>query len=310
MATHHFAQAAGVVVMVRPHVFTPNPETACDNAFQVPRPDLAERAVADQARGEFDAAVAELGRVGVVVHAFDDDGSRQTPDSVFPNNWVSTHHGGRIAIYPMFAPSRRRERRADIVELLKRQCRVQEVVDYSGLENDNLFLEGTGAMIFDHIERVAYVGNSNRANPIILERFCTSFGYEPMAFDTADPDGKPIYHTNVIMTIATDFALVCLAAIADHGRRAQLARRLADTGRDVIDISWDQVVEFAGNALELAGTRHRVLALSQRALAALTPAQRATIEQSAELLPLSVPTMELAGWSVRCMLAGIHLTRR
>ena len=276
MATHHFAQAAGVVVMVRPHVFTPNPETACDNAFQVPRPDLAERAVADQARGEFDAAVAELGRVGVVVHAFDDDGSRQTPDSVFPNNWVSTHHGGRIAIYPMFAPS----------------------------------LEGTGAMIFDHIERVAYVGNSNRANPIILERFCTSFGYEPMAFDTADPDGKPIYHTNVIMTIATDFALVCLAAIADHGRRAQLARRLADTGRDVIDISWDQVVEFAGNALELAGTRHRVLALSQRALAALTPAQRATIEQSAELLPLSVPTMELAGWSVRCMLAGIHLTRR
>lgn len=276
MATHHSAQAAGVVVMVRPHVFTPNPETACDNAFQVPRPDLAERAVADQARGEFDAAVAELGRVGVVVHAFDDDGSRQTPDSVFPNNWVSTHHGGRIAIYPMFAPS----------------------------------LEGTGAMIFDHIERVAYVGNSNRANPIILERFCTSFGYEPMAFDTADPDGKPIYHTNVIMTIATDFALVCLAAIADHGRRAQLARRLADTGRDVIDISWDQVVEFAGNALELAGTRHRVLALSQRALAALTPAQRATIEQSAELLPLSVPTMELAGWSVRCMLAGIHLTRR
>ena len=165
-------------------------------------------------------------------------------------------------------------------------------------------------MIFDHIERVAYVGNSNRANPIILERFCTSFGYEPMAFDTADPDGKPIYHTNVIMTIATDFALVCLAAIADHGRRAEVARRLADTGRDVIDISWDQVVEFAGNALELAGTRHRVLALSQRALAALTPAQRATIEQSAELLPLSVPTMELAGWSVRCMLAGIHLTRR
>lgn len=296
--------------MIRPHRFAPNPETLADNAFQAATPRRTAEEVAAAALAEFDQMVARLTGVGVRVHVFDDVGLSDTPDSVFPNNWFSTHQGGRVAIYPMYAPSRRRERRADVVDMLKRDYRVQEVVDYSGLEYDDLFLEGTGAMVFDHLERVAYVGSSHRADPVILERFCTVFGYEPMVFPTAGPDGRPIYHTNVIMSIATEYALVCLDAISAPRRRSEVAARLADSGRTVIDINWEQVADFAGNALELTGRRHRVLALSERAAGALTPAQKATIELSAELLPLPIPTIELAGGSVRCMLAGIHLTPR
>ncbi len=296
--------------MIRPHRFSVNPETAADNAFQLAAAYADASSVAAQARAEFDEAVARLTAEGVRIHVFDDFGRQETPDSVFPNNWFSTHHGGLVAIYPMYSPSRRRERRADVIDMLKTTYRVQEVVDFSGLELDDLFLEGTGAMVLDHLERLAYVSSSHRADPIVLERFCTMFGYEPMAFATADGKGRPIYHTNVIMSIATEYALICLDVITDPRRRAEIAARLADSGRTVIPISREQVGEFAGNALELTGTHHRVLALSDRAAAALTREQVATIEKSAKLLPLHVPTIERAGGSVRCMIAGIHLTAR
>ncbi len=303
-------QAPTAVVMVRPHRFSVNAETGLDNAFQASPLEHSVDLIASAAREEFDGCVDALVATGVRVHVFDDFGQFDTPDSVFPNNWFSTHAGGRIAIYPMYAPSRRRERRSDVIELLKSTYRVQEVIDYSGLEYDNLFLEGTGAMVFDHLERVAYVASSHRADPVILERFCTAFGYEPMAFPTADAHGRPIYHTNVLMAIATEYALVCLAAISDDARRAEVAERLADSGRTVLDLDFGQVGDFAGNAIELTGRDGRVLALSARAAAALTPEQRAVIEASAQLLPLSIPTIELAGGSVRCMLAGVHLTPR
>ena len=304
-------QAPTAVVMVRPHRFRINAETLADNAFQSPSDgELSVEASASGAREEFDGCVAALTGAGVVVHVFDDFGQLDTPDSIFPNNWFSTHHGGRIALYPMFAPNRRRERRGDVIELLKSTYRVQEVIDYSGLEYDNLFLEGTGAMVLDHLERVAYVANSFRADPVILERFCTVFGYEPMAFPTAGPDGRPVYHTNVMMGIASEYALVCLRAISDPGRREEVARRLAESGRTVLDLSFEQVAEFAGNTMELTGSAGRLLALSERAAAALTDEQRSAIEQSATLLPLRVPTIEFAGGSVRCMIAGVHLTPR
>jgi hypothetical protein len=194
--------------------------------------------------------------------------------------------------------------------MLKNEYRVQEVVDYSGLELDKLYLEGTGAMVFDHLERLAYVGRSNRADPVILERFCTTFGYEPMAFDTSDNQGRPIYHTNVIMSIATEYALICLDMISDTDRRLEIKERLMNSGREVINLSREQIREFAGNAFEMTGTSERVLALSERAAAALTKDQIKVIEKSAKLLPLHVPTIELAGGSVRCMIAGIHLTAR
>lgn len=307
---YQHVQAPTAGVMIRPHHFNSNPETAADNAFQFIPSDLAPEVIAAQARDEFDHAVEKLRHEGIRIHVFEDYGEHETPDSVFPNNWFSTHHGGRVALFPMYSPSRRRERRHDVIEMLKSDYRVQEVVDYSGLEYDNLFLEGTGAMVFDHLERLAYVSKSNRADPVILERFCTTFGYEPMAFDTSDNNGKPIYHTNVIMSIATEYALICLNVIANPERRREIAERLNASGRTVIDLSREQVNEFAGNALEMTGTKHRVLAISERAAKALTKDQIKIIEKSAKLLPLHIPTIELAGGSVRCMIAGIHLTSR
>ncbi|AHD09462.1 citrulline utilization hydrolase CtlX [Phaeobacter gallaeciensis] len=300
-------QAPGAVVMIRPHHFCSNPETRDDNAFQTLANDTADVTSA-QALAEFDAAVAALRGAGVSVHVFDDKGT-ETPDSVFPNNWFSTHAGGHVAVYPMYAANRRKERRWDVIELLKRDYRVQDVIDYSGLEQDGLALEGTGAMVLDHIGRIAYTVKSNRADPVLLERFCTHFNFEPMVFEARDAQGRDVYHTNVLMGIGTDYALICLDMITDPTRRAEIAARLEETGRQVIDLTPEQIAGFAGNALELTGDR-RLLALSSRAVEVLRADQIAIIERSAHLLPLSIPTIETAGGSVRCMLAAIHLSPR
>ncbi|KVN72300.1 amidinotransferase [Burkholderia ubonensis] len=303
-------QAPAAVVMIRPHHFQPNPQTSADNAFQRSGGAGDARAVSAAARDEVGAAAQRLADAGVRVHVFDDHGEHDTPDSVFPNNWFSTHPGGHVALYPMTCPNRRRERRADVIEMLKTEYRVQDVIDYSGLEYDDVFLEGTGAMVLDHVARIAYTARSRRADPVALERFCTHFNFEPICFDTADADGRPIYHTNVMMSVATEFALIGLDLISDPNRRGEIRRRLAETGRTVVELEPSQIANFAGNALELSGRDARVLALSRRAFDCLTPHQRRLIERSAQLLPLDVPTIELAGGSVRCMLAGIHLARR
>jgi hypothetical protein len=302
-------QAPDAVVMIRPHAFHSNPETAADNAFQKLSNEAHEQ-TATRAKAEFDAAVQTLRDLGVTVHVFDDDGSRDTPDSVFPNNWFSTHIGGHVAIYPMHAVNRRRERRADVIEMLKANYRVQDVIDYSGLELDGISLEGTGAMVLDHVGRIAYTVKSNRADPVALERFCTHFGYEPMVFEGRDTAGREIYHTNVLMCIGTEMAMVGLASVVDPKRRAEIALRLAEGGREVIDLSPAEIEGFAGNAIELSGTEGRFLALSQTAYTSLTAANRMRLQALLPLVPLSVPTIELAGGSVRCMIAGIHLTPR
>ena len=310
MPKRHSIQAPASVVMVRPHRFTPNPETAADNAFQSAAAEGQAYAVAEAAFREVTAAAEQLQSAGVTVHLFEDRGEDDTPDSVFPNNWFSTHPGGHVAIYSMYSPNRRRERRQDVIDMLKAQYRVQDVIDYSGLEHDNLFLEGTGAMVLDHVARVAYTARSNRADPVLLERFSTHFNFEPIVFDTADEAGQPIYHTNVLMCIATEFALIGTRSLNDPRRAKDVVARLRESGREVIDLSLEQIAEFAGNAIELSGTHGRLLALSQRACDSLTAAQKASIERSARLLPLAVPTIEMAGGSVRCMIAGIHLARR
>ncbi|NVP57652.1 amidinotransferase [Rhizobium sp. DBTS2] len=293
--------------MVRPHHFTVNTETAADNSFQTlsdNREDLAAKAY-----DEITAAAETLRSHGITVHLFEDEGTL-TPDSVFPNNWFSTHAGGHVATYPMKAESRRRERRPDIIEMLKTHYRVQDVIDYSGLEPDGLFLEGTGAMVLDHMDRVAYAVRSDRTDPIALERFSTHFNFEPMAFEACDSTGIPIYHTNVLMCIGTDFAMIGTEMIKDPGRRDELVGRLARFGRRIIDLSETQIGQFAGNALELQSPDGRILALSTTAFNALDAGQRAAIEESARLVALDIPTIERAGGSVRCTLAGIHLTPR
>jgi len=304
-------QAPEAVVLVRPHHFVPNPGTEADNVFQLAgaMPVANAAAVAAAAYDEITRVAQALKAEGIHVHLFEYK-STTRPDSVFPNNWFSTHTGGHVAIYPMYPANRRAERRSDVIEMLKLRYRVQDVIDYSGLEFDDVFLEGTGAMVLDHGSRVAYVARSNRSDPIALERFCTNFGYEPTVFDAADPSGAPIYHTNVMMTVATEFALVGLELIVSPQRRAEVAERLAEYGRTVIGLSYEQVREFAGNAIELRSSGGRLLAISRRGLASLRPGQIAAIGASCRILPLDVPTIELAGGSVRCIIAGIHLDAR
>ena len=300
-------QAPASVVMVRPHHFTVNAETAADNRFQVVVETDATLAAA--AYSEITRAAEILEHHGVTVHLFEDEGT-STPDSVFPNNWFSTHAGGHVAIYPMKAENRRRERRADVIEMLKSRYRVQDIIEYSGLEPDGLFLEGTGAMVLDHFDRVAYAIRSDRCNPVALERFATHFNFEPMVFDANDEDGAPVYHTNVLMCVATEFALIGVDMIADEDRRQEIVSRLTRSGRRVITLSNSQIRRFAGNALELQGRDGRILALSTTALAALDATQLAAIRESAKPVALDIPTIEKAGGSVRCTLAGIHLSPR
>lgn len=305
----HNLQAPSTVVMVRPHRFSVNPQTAADNHFQ--RADAGDAdAVAHAAFAEATRAAETLRAAGVQVLLFDDDGSQDTPDSVFPNNWISTHAGGLVVLYPMHAENRRRERRSDITAQLLRQWRVQQVLDLSPLEQDGVALEGTGVIVFDHLLRLAWMARSRRASEAALARLCAVAGYEPLAFDTADARGQPIYHTNVMLAIGTDAVLVGTSLIAADQRSAVRAR-LAGGGRAVVDLSEAQINHFAGNALELAGSQGRVWAMSSTAHAALSAEQVALLERGgARVLALDVPTIERAGGSVRCMLAGVHLASR
>ena len=309
------AQAPSAVVLIRATRFVPNPATAADNAFQADPPaGQSDEATSAMAVAEMDALADSLREAGVRVHVFDDD-NHTRPDSVFPNNWLSTHAGGGVAVYPMYASNRRHERRSDVLEMLKSEYRVQVIVDYSGLEPDGIFLEGTGAMVLDHISRVAYTARSHRADPAVLERFCTDFTYEPMAFDAVDSAGVAVYHTNVIACVGTHVAMIALEMIPDVVRREQVRERLAVTGRTIIELTEAQIREFAGNAVELCGrwpdgSRRYIMTMSARAKRSLTAEQVAAIEQSCEILAVEIPTIELAGGSVRCMIAGVHLDHR
>jgi hypothetical protein len=309
MSVRHAVQAPAAVVMIRPRHFRSNPDTVADNAFQTATHSRAATDIAQAAYAEVSRMAEQLQAAGVRVHLFEDPG-HTTPDAVFPNNWFSTHSGGHVAVYPMFAPNRQLERRWDIIEMLKREYRVQDVIDYSGLERDQVFLEGTGAMVLDHMERVAYAVRSNRSDPVMLERFCTHFNFEPMVFDAHSPSGQPVYHTNVILCIGTEFALCGFDLIQNVQRRSEIKERLSANGRSLIELSAQQIAEFAGNALELIGTQGKLLAVSARGLRSYTAQQRAQLERHVHILPLQVPTIELAGGSVRCMLAGVHLTPR
>ena len=309
------AQAPSAVILIRATSFVPNPATAADNAFQAEAPaGQSAEATSARAMAEMDALAAALREAGVKVHVFDDE-DHTRPDSVFPNNWLSTHAGGTVAIYPMYASNRRHERRADVLEMLKSEYRVQAIVDYSGLEPDGIFLEGTGAMVLDHVSRVAYTARSYRADSAVLERFCTDFNYEPMAFDAVDSAGVPVYHTNVIACVGTDVSLIALEMIPDEVRRKQVRERLSVNGRTVVELTEQQIREFAGNAVELCGRtlegrRRYIMAMSARARRSLRPEQVAAIEESCEIVAIDIPTIELAGGSVRCMIAGVHLDRR
>src|SRR6266704_183661 len=301
------AQSTNSVLMIRPARFYPNPETATDNAFQR-NAEHGSGALTLVARKEFDAAVQTLHAAGVNVHVFEDTAEPEKPDAVFPNNWISTHHDGRIGLFPMYSALRRRERRQDIVEELRNHYRVTEVIDYSPFEDEGCYLEGTGSLVLDHLNKIAYVSLSNRSNPEVIQRFVADFTYEPVTFTSIDSGGTPIYHTNVMMCIGTAFAMVGLEMIRNKAERQQVRACLEKTGREIVELSADQIANFAGNAIELQNkSGEKLLVLSSRADRALTGEQRETLTRYATLVPLELPTIELVGGSARCMMATIHL---
>jgi len=310
MQTTAHAQSTDPVLMIRPARFYPNPETAADNAFQRDaNRDLD--ALTLVARNEFDAAVQTLRTAGVNVHVFEDTAEPEKPDAVFPNNWMSMHHDGRIALFPMYSNLRRRERRQDIVEELRKHYRVTDVIDYSAFEDEGCYLEGTGSLVLDHLKKIAYVSLSNRSNSEVIQRFADDFSHEPVTFTSIGSNGQPIYHTNVMMCIGTAFAMVGLEMIPNKAARQQVRARLEKSGKEIVELSADQIANFAGNAIELQNRRgEKLLVLSSRAARALTEEQRETLTRYARLLPLELPTIELAGGSARCMLATIHLPPR
>lgn len=299
-------QAPSHVVLVRPSNFHPNPATAADNSFQALDDSRDHEAISRAAYEEVTELAKALTDIGATVHLFDDHGTEH-PDSVFPNNWFSTHSDDRVAIYPMFSPNRRGERRNDVLEMLRRRYRVADVTDFSSMESEELFLEGTGAMVIDHIDRTAYIARSNRADERAVSHVCREMGLQPVIFTTADTTGAAIYHTNVMMSVATTFALVGLEALINANERQDLERRLVKSGRVIFDLTQEQIANFAGNAIEVQGAAGRYLILSQRAFDSLRQEQIVGISAHCTLLPVAVPTIELAGGSVRCMIAGIHL---
>jgi hypothetical protein len=304
-------QSAGTVLMVRPASFGFNPQTAASNAFQSSAA-MSDAEAPARVLAEFDAMAEALGRAGVNVVVAEDTRDPVKPDAIFPNNWVSFHADGTVALYPMLAPNRRLERRDEIVEQVVRGgFRVSRTVDLTHREQENKYLEGTGSVVLDRRHRIAYACVSPRTDLDVMGEFAQLLDYDLVAFDAQDGAGQAIYHTNVLMAIGSGFAVVCGASIMAEAPRDAVFSKLRDTGHEVVDISLAQMQEFAGNVLELASPRGNVLAMSDRALRSFNPNQLRALESHAELLAVPIPTIErLGGGGVRCMLAEVHLPRR
>jgi hypothetical protein len=294
--------------MVRPAGFGHNAETAGSNFFQRAAEHPGDEAT--NALREFDALAQALTRAGVRVLQFAGRRDGTLPDEVFPNNWLSLHADGTAVLYPLLAPIRRRERRTEVLAELRERhgYRIGRVVDLTHFENRGEFLEGTGSLVLDRHHHDAYACLSPRTHAAPLAELGHALGYEAVTFHAVDRAGRPIYHTNVLLSIGTRFAALCTAAIADPAERRAVVARLEDTGHEVVDLSFDQLEAFAGNLLELCGTRGPVIALSTAALRSLDDGARRMLERHGELVTADVSTIEcVGGGSVRCMLAEVAL---
>ena len=301
-------QTTGAVLMVRPAQFAGNAETAASNFFQREAKDASD--AAQRAQHEFDALALALAGVGVRVHQFAGQRGAALPDEVFPNNWLSLHADGTAVLYPMLAPSRRRERRRNILDALVQSCgyRIDRVVDLTHLETRGEYLEGTGSVVLDRVGRVAYACLSPRTHVAALKEFARVLRYEIVPFNAVDTAGRAIYHTNVVLSVGTGFAALCTAAIADAEERRNVVARLEASGHEVIDLSKAELEGFACNLLELKGSSGPVIALSAAALRGLAPTTRGALERHGRLATADVGTIErLGGGSVRCMLAEVAL---
>jgi hypothetical protein len=307
------SQITNTVLMVRPVQFRMNEQTSVNNYYQKVPENILSEAVNKMAVKEFDGMVRKLKKVGIQVIVVKDTKEFDTPDSIFPNNWISFHSNGTIGLYPMFAENRRLERKESVLEAVEAQgFVVKNVVDYTAAEADNLFLEGTGSILLDRVNNKAYCAISDRADEELFVEFCEDFEYTPVvfsAYQTVNDKREKIYHTNVMMCIGDRFAVVCLASIDDKKERKSLIKHLQDDGKKVIEISEEQVNNFAGNMLQLKGSEDAsYLVMSESALNSLRPAQVKLIESYATIVSSPLDTIEsCGGGSARCMMAEVFL---
>jgi len=300
-------------MMVRPVRFCYNVETAVDNAFMVNNSADTESTQA-KALQEFDNYVSILKEKGVEVAAFDDTLDPHTPDSIFPNNWVSFHTDGTVILYPMKAKNRRLERRPDIIEKLESEYnfKITNKIDVTEGELNEKFLEGTGSIVFDYINKIAYACISQRTDKDLLEKVCAKLGYKAHTFTSVDANGTEIYHTNVMMCVGERFALVCAQSIQDENERESLLRTLTETGHETILLTYEQICQFAGNALEVCNkNKERFLIVSKAGYDSLTIDQKETIQLYDEIIPIPLTVIETnGGGSARCMIADIRLPKK
>lgn len=306
-------QTTDTVLMIEPIAFGYNAETAENNYFQIEQKgsDIQEKALQ-----EFNAFVEKLRSKGINVITVKDTLEPHTPDSIFPNNWVSFHNDGKVVLYPMFAQNRRVERRNDILETIKNKgFDVEEVDDWSSSETENKFLEGTGSMIFDHDHKIAYGSVSLRLDEKLFREFCEKYGFTPVvfhSFQTVGSERLPIYHTNVMMCVADQFVVICLDCIDDELERSKVIETIKNSGKEIIEISEEQMQQFAGNMLQVQNKDgQKFLVMSETAYRSLTPEQISNIEKYCEIIYSDLHTIEVnGGGSARCMLAEVFLPKK
>jgi hypothetical protein len=308
-------QTTNSILMIRPENFRRNEQTAVNNYYQKKNDNLLPAAINTKAQKEFDVFVAQLRSFGVHVIVVSDTKEFDTPDAVFPNNWISFHNEGTVAIYPMFAENRRLERREDVLEALEKEgFLIENIVDYTAAEEAAVFLEGTGSMVLDRANKKAYCALSARADEELFIEFCEDFEYMPVLFtanQTIDGVRKAIYHTNVMLCVAETFAIICLSSIDDKTERKNVLKHLKITGKKVIEITEEQVSSFAGNLLQVTGkNEERFLVMSATALKSLTPSQKSQISNHCQIISSPLETIEtFGGGSSRCMMVEIFLPK-
>lgn len=306
-------QITDTILMIRPVAFRMNEQTAVNNYYQKVIDSLLPETVNAKAQQEFDAFVEKLRAVGVNVVVVDDTKDTDTPDSIFPNNWVSFHENADVALYPMFAENRRTERREEILDLLEEKgFTIENIVDYTSAEEDNIFLEGTGSIVLDRQNQKAYCALSPRADEELLIEFCEDFEYTPIIFEayqTVDGERKLIYHTNVMMCVGETFAVICADCIDDKKERKMVLDNLKQDGKEVILLTEAQLNNFAGNMLQVKGADNKsYLVMSDSARQVLTKDQVAKIEKHTEIVTANLDTIEACGGgSARCMMAEVFL---
>ena len=304
-------QITNTILMIRPVNFRMNEQTAINNFYQKKLKDLSNKEIQQKALLEFNALVEKLKDVGVNVIVIEDTKVPDTPDSIFPNNWITFHQNGTVAVYPMFAENRRLERREDILDIVEEKgFKIKNVVDYTSAEEEDLFLEGTGSLVLDRDNRKAYCALSPRADEDLLIEFCEDFEYTPVSFHayhTVNKERKLIYHTNVMMALTEKMAIICLDSIDDNKERKNVINHLRQDEKEIIIITQDQVNQFAGNMLQVKGKDdNRYMIMSKTAFKSLTEDQITKIKQESVILFSNINTIEtLGGGSVRCMMGEV-----